>query len=259
MNMSGNVILITGGGSGIGRALAEAFYALGNEVIIGGRRGHLLEHVCALHPGMRHVVFDGDNADDILRMGHHLAHEAPGLNILINNAGIQRPENLLENNQSDWEDAEATITTNLLGPIRLGAALLPQLARQKDAAIINVTSGLAFVPMKNVPTYCATKAGMHAYTMALREQLKALAVQVIEVIPPYVQTDLGPGHGTDPMAMPLDAFIKEVIQLLRDFPDAPEVVVERCKPLRYAAENGHFGEIFSRLNAIGPVAGLPPI
>ena len=234
MKLTGNIIFITGGGSGIGRGLAEAFHALGNQVIISGRRLSVLETVCMANPGMQCIVFNADDRQDIKRIAQHLAAKAPGVNVLINNAGIQRPENLL-NQQEDLADAESTITTNLLGPIRITAALLPLLIKQSRSAILNVTSGLAFLPMSGVPTYCATKAAMHSYTMSLRQQLKSTNTEVIELIPPYVQTELGPAHGADPMAMPLTAFISEVMQILQANPKVAEVVVEQCKSLRFAS------------------------
>ena len=169
------------------------------------------------------------------------------MNVLINNAGFQQPENLL-NQQEDLTDAESTITTNLLGLIRITAALLPLLMKQSTSAIVNVTSGLAFLPMSGVPTYCATKAAMHSYTVSLRRQLKSMNTEVIELIPPYVQTGLGPNHGADPMAMPLTAFISEVMEILRRNPKIAEVVVEQCKPLRFASERGQFDTLFSKLN-----------
>ena len=131
----------------------------------------------------------------------------------MNNAGIMRPENLLTQ-QSDLADAEAIVATNLLGPIRLTAALLPHLQRQPHAAIVNVSSGLAFLPLALTPTYCATKAAIHSYTESLRYQLRATQIEVLELIPPYVATNLMDG-AEDPRAMPLDKFIAEVMQILK--------------------------------------------
>jgi uncharacterized oxidoreductase len=149
-----------------------------------------------------------------------------------------RPENLSAQ-QDDLADAEAMITTNLLGPIRLTAALLPLLKKQPSATIMTVTSGLAFIPLAVTPTYCATKAAIHSYSQSLRYQLKSSNVRVIELAPPYVQTELmGSGQASDPRAMPLKEFLTEVIELLKTQPDATEILVERVKPLRFAEQNG---------------------
>src|ERR1035437_3165765 len=152
------------------------------------------------------------------------AAEFPSLNVLINNAGIMRIENL-QAQQPDLADAEAIVTTNLLGPIRLTAALLPLLRTQPYSAIMNVSSGLAFVPLSPTPTYCATKAAIHSYTQSLRYQLKATTTEVLELIPPYVPTDLL-GGGSDPRAMPLAEYIAEVMEILKTQPDVTEICVE---------------------------------
>jgi uncharacterized oxidoreductase len=163
MQLTGNTILITGGGSGIGRGLAEAFHALGNTVIIAGRRHSALEETAKANPGMRSAQLDIESPDAIASFTAGIAKEYPLLNVLVNNAGIMRAENLREP-ESGLKDAEAIVTTNLLGPIRLTAALMPLLKKQPVATIINVSSGLAFVPMAMTPTYCATKAALHSYT-----------------------------------------------------------------------------------------------
>jgi uncharacterized oxidoreductase len=237
MKITGNSILITGGGSGIGRGLAEAFHKLGNKVIIAGRRKQLLDETTAANPGMASAILNIEDADSVRAFAAKLVADFPGLNVVINNAGIMRPENLLT--QTDLTDAEATITTNLLGPIRLTTALLPQLVKQPSAAIITVSSGLAFIPMAMTPTYNATKAAIHSYTQALRYQLKSTNVRVLELVPPYVQTELmGSQQAADPRAMPLKDYLTETIELIRTQPDATEILVERVKPLRFAEQNG---------------------
>jgi len=158
MQMSGNTILITGGGSGIDRGLAEAFHALGNQVIIAGRRKQLLDESTAANPGMNSMVLDIENPDAIRTFAAQLAKDYPALNAVIHNAGIMRPEDL---KRGELADAEAIVITNLLGPIRMTAALLPLLLSQPRATIMTVSSGLAFVPMAPTPTYCATKAAIH--------------------------------------------------------------------------------------------------
>jgi uncharacterized oxidoreductase len=238
MNITGNTILITGGGSGIGRGLAEAFHKLGNKVIIAGRRKQVLDDTTAANPGMSSIVLNIEDPADIRKVAAQLATDHPTLNAVIHNAGIMRPENLLTQ-QPDLTDSEAIITTNLLGPLRLTAALLPQLQKQPHAAILTVSSGLAFIPMAITPTYNATKAAIHSWSQSLRYQLKSTNIQVIEIVPPYVQTELmGSAQAADPRAMPLKEFLDETIDLIKTQPNATEILVERVKPLRYAEHSG---------------------
>ncbi|CUW93929.1 SDR family oxidoreductase [Rhizobium pusense] len=252
MKISGNTILITGGGSGIGRALAEAFHKAGNRVIISGRRKAVLDEVTAANPAMASMVMDATDAAGIRAFAEALVKAHPTLNAVINNAGIMRPEDIAA--APDYLDtAEETIATNLLAPIRLTAALLPHFLKQPAATVLTVSSGLAFVPMVLTPTYSATKSAIHAYSVALREQLEETPVEVIEIVPPYVQTTLmGEGQAKDERAMPLDAFIAEVMDILENRPDEKEVVVERCKPLRFAAQNGNFDQVFAMINHMHP-------
>ena len=246
MQVKGNTILITGGGSGIGRGLAEAFHKEGNHVIIAGRRKSLLDEVIVANPGMSAEVLDIEDADSIRAFSSALTGKYPALNAVLHNAGIMRNEDL---KQGQAEDAEATIATNLLGPIRLNSALLPHLLQQASATVMTVTSGLAYVPLSMTPTYCATKAAIHSYTQSLRFQLQGTRVQVIEIIPPYVQTELmGDRQKSDPMAMPLADYLTETFAVLRDRPDVQEVVIDRVKPLRFAAENGNYEEFFQTFN-----------
>ena len=247
MNPSGNTILITGGGSGIGRALAEALHALDNRVIIAGRRREALEATTAANPGMASLTLDVEDPAAIRAFAREVTAAHPALNVLVNNAGIMRAENL-EAQPEHLGDAEAMVTTNLLGPIRLIAALLPSLQKQPRSTIINVSSGLAFVPLALTPTYSATKAALHSYTQALRHQLKGTSTEVIELVPPGVQTDLMPGSATNPQMMPLAEFTAEVISLLKARPDAPEICVERVKFLRLAEASGCFDATFEALN-----------
>jgi len=246
MKTTGNTILITGGGSGIGRGLAKAFHALGNQVIISGRRKQALDETTTANPGMTSLTLNIEDPANILSFAAEVARRYPALNVLINNAGIMRLEKL-QAHQEDLANAEATIATNLLGPIRLTAALLPLLKKQPRPVIMNVSSGLAFVPMAPTPTYCATKAAIHSYTQSLRYQLQGSSIEVLELIPPYVATDLMSG-ASDPRAMPLDKFIGEVMEILTTQPVATEICVENVKRLRFAAESGHYDAVFKGLN-----------
>jgi uncharacterized oxidoreductase len=250
MNLTGNTILITGGGSGIGRGLAEEFHKLGNQVIIAGRRSQALDETTAANPGIKSLILDVADPAAVRAFAARVVADYPALNVLINNAGIMRAENLLAQ-PADLADAEAIVTTNLLGPIRLTAALLPHLQKQPRAGLINVSSGLAFVPLALTPTYCATKAAIHSYTQSLRHQLRGTPVEVIELIPPYVATHLMNG-ADDPRAMPLAAFIAEVMQLFHTQPTPAEICVENVKGLRLAAESGRYSAVFGGLNASRP-------
>lgn len=255
MKLTGNTILITGGGSGIGRALAEAFHKLGNMVIIAGRRQSVLDETTKANPGMKSATLDIESAEAIRAFGAKMAKEYSALNVVIHNAGIMRPENLLEQPEN-LSDAEATITTNLLGPIRLTAALLPQLKKQPAATIMTVSSGLAYLPMALTPTYCATKAAIHSYSLTLRYQLQGTKIAVLELVPPYVQTELmGSRQASDPRAMPLKDFIDETMKILKEQPEAKEILVERVLPLRYAEKRGNFDEAFHQFNAAMMAAG----
>ncbi|MES2658566.1 MAG: SDR family oxidoreductase [Verrucomicrobiota bacterium] len=252
MKTTNNTILITGGGSGIGRALAEAFHTLGNQVIISGRSRKTLDETIAANPGMKSLTVDMTDAASIRDFAEKLEGEYPSLNVLINNAGIMRPENLLSADL-DTADAEATILTNLLGPIRLTSALLPLLRKQPHATVMNVTSGLAFIPLAATPTYSATKAAVHSYTESLRHQLRETKVEVLELAPPYVATELmGEQQAADPRAMPLGEFISEVMDILTNKPEATEILVKRVEQLRYSFVGGteKYTEVFQGLNAM---------
>jgi len=246
MKTQNNHILITGGGSGIGRGLAEAFHALGNQVIIAGRRKQVLDHTTEANPGMASYVVDLQNPKATRDFAARVSRDFPALNVLINNSGIMRAENLLAQ-PDDLADMEAIVATNLLGPIRLTAALLPLLRRQPRSVIMNVSSGLAFVPLAMTPTYCATKAALHSYTESLRYQLKGSTTEVMELVPPYVATDLMSG-ADDPRAMPLGAFVAEVMDLIKTRPEATEICVENVKRLRFAAETGKYEGLFQGFN-----------
>jgi len=246
MRTTGNTILITGGGSGIGRGLAEAFHALGNQVIISGRRQSALDEVTTANPGMASITVDMTSAQGIVDFAARLTAAHPNLNAVINNAGIMVDEDVVGDYLSIAED---TIATNLLGPIRLTAALLPHLLAQPSATVLTVSSGLAFVPKASTPTYSATKAAIHSYSQSLRYQLRKTSVEVIEIAPPYVQTYLQGAHqASDPNAMPLADYIAETMTLLAGQPENGEVLVQRVHRQRFAEQTGNAATVFGFIN-----------
>ncbi|HEX7849911.1 MAG TPA: SDR family oxidoreductase [Sphingomonas sp.] len=245
MKSSGNTILITGGGSGIGEALAHRFHDAGNTVIVAGRRQDALDAAAAGRPGIHTMTLDVESAEGVADFAARVLAAFPALNVLINNAGIMRFEPL--DRSRDLADAEATITTNLLGPIRLTNALIDHLVARPDAAIVNVTSGLAFVPLVATPTYNATKAAIHSYTVAMRDAL-AGKVEVVELAPPAVQTGLTPGQESHEGYQPLDEFAEEVMALFAQQPTPSEILVQRVAVLRNAEREGRFDETFQQLN-----------
>jgi uncharacterized oxidoreductase len=232
MKISGNTILVTGGSAGIGRGLAAEFHRAGNKVIVAGRNESALDEIAAAHPGMAAMVLDIADGESIPGFVARVVAEHPDLNVVVNNAGIMRFEDKI-----DLAAVEATIATNLLGPIRLTSALLPHLLAQAEATIINVSSTQAFVPLPFSPTYGATKAALHAWTFALRMQMIGTNVEVIEIIPPAVQTELTPGQSASPIAMPLDDFIAETMELLSGQPTPAEICVERAMPARRVTDD----------------------
>lgn len=247
MKTSGNTILVTGGGSGIGQALAAALHKTGNSVIITGRREEALKETVSAHDGMAYDVLDVTSAQAVSAFAASVSTRYPTLNVIVNNAGIMKAEDL---NADDFttEVAEDIISTNLTAPIRITAALLPHLRKQPRATIINVTSGLAFVPLAMTPTYSATKAALHSYTQSLRYQLRNTNVEVLELAPPAVATDLMPGQRNNPRSMPLDDYIAESMAILSGSPPHGEILVERVKLLRNAEATGNIDQVFNMLN-----------
>ena len=237
MQTNGNTILITGGGSGIGRELAHKWHDLDNTVIVAGRTQASLDETAAGHANIHTMIVDVGDADDLARFAKKVVEVHPAINVLVNNAGIMRFEDITE--ERELGDAEATIATNLLGPIRLIDGLIEHLKAQENAAIINVTSGRAFVPMPRTATYSATKAAMHSYTVSLRAKLEG-KVEVIELAPPAVQTELTPGQSTRQGYMPLDQFIEETMLgfTVEDTPQ--EVLTQNVLFLRNAEAEGRF-------------------
>ena len=227
MKTTGNTIFITGGGSGIGRGLAEAFHRLGNQVIIAGRRRANLDEAIAANPGMQAIELDITDPRSIAWVADELVARWPSLNVLINNAGVMHIDDLAE--AVDETLLVSTLSTNLMGPIRMASALVEHLKQQQDATIINVSSVLAFVPMAMAGVYSSTKAAIHSYTQSLRYKLKDSSVRVVEVPPPWVQTDLL-NSKNEPRAMPLAAYIEQTMRELGT--DATEALVEIARPVR---------------------------
>ncbi len=251
MNIDGRTIFIPGATSGIGRALALALADRGNTVIVGGRRAELVDQITRERPDIDGVVIDTADADSIARTAAQVRQRHPSLDVVIAMAGIMTAE--------DWrtpagfaESAERTVTTNLLGPIRLIGAFVEHLLAQPEATIVTVSSGLAFTPLRATPTYNATKAAIHMLSESLRLQFAGTSLEIVELQPPAVQTDLMPGHAENPHAQPLDAFIAEVMAILDSDDDVREVQVERVKFLRYGEARGDYDEVVRALNASDP-------
>ncbi|KQV04993.1 SDR family oxidoreductase [Leifsonia sp. Root112D2] len=249
MNITGNTIFIPGATSGIGLALAVQLHERANTVIIGGRRTELLEKIAQEHPGIDTVLIDTADAESIARASAQVLGAHPDLNVLIAMAGIMRAE--------DWHSpdgflatAETTITTNLLGPIRLIGAFIEHLQTRPDATIVTVSSGLAFTPLSATPSYNATKAAIHMLSESIRLQLANTSVKVVELVPPAVRTALTPGQETREAAMPLEDFVNEAVSLFETQSDAKEIVVERVKFLRYGEARGDYDQVVATLNGL---------
>jgi uncharacterized oxidoreductase len=244
MKTTGNTILIAGGTSGIGLEFARRFQAADNKVSVAGGRGDRLD-LLADRDGLEVELLDITDEASVRRLFENVTAKHPELNAIVAMAGVMSTEHVLESDSLDV--AERTIATNLLGPIRLVHAFAPFLTGQPDAAILTVTSGLAYVPRADTPTYNASKAAMHSYTESLREQLRDTSVQVIEIAPPLVRTGLMGKETDNDHAMPLGEFIGEVMDLLASQPDAAQILVERVKPLRFAEVDRTYDKWFATL------------
>jgi uncharacterized oxidoreductase len=227
MKLTGNTIFITGGGTGIGRGLAEALHKLGNKVIISGRRKEHLDATTKTNPGMDFVELDISDPANVAAVATKLIAAYPALNVLINNAGIMQIDDAA--GEIDDQLLTSTVTTNFLGPIRLTSALIEHLKKQAKATIVYNTSALAFVPLALTAVYSATKAALHSYILSQRYKLNGTSVSVLEISPPWVRTDLL-NSKEESRAMPLKDFIEETMKLLGT--DAKEIVVEQAQPFR---------------------------
>ncbi|HEY4801275.1 MAG TPA: SDR family NAD(P)-dependent oxidoreductase [Paraburkholderia sp.] len=250
MKLTGNTVFITGGTSGIGRGLAEALSKRGNKVIIAGRRKALLDEIAKHNPGIDTVELDIGNAAQIRAVAKQLIERYPALNVVINNAGIMPFDDAA--GALDDEQAVRLVETNLLGPVRVSAAFVEHLKRQPESTIINNSSVLAFVPLAPTALYSATKAAIHSYTLSQRFALRDTSVRVLEIAPPWVDTDLVHKSG-DPRAMQLDAFVAETLERLETA--TTEVLVDAARPMRDAAgPNEHaFVDQFNQFVVDNPI------
>ena len=250
MQIRNNTIFITGGTSGIGRGLAEAFYKLGNLVIISGRREDRLREICTANPGMHSYLLDVRDPRAVRSAVQRAVQDFPRLNCVFNNAGIQRRVDFTQAAPLDEEGLQEEVNTNVLGLVRVAAAFMPHLTQQPNAVLVNVSSGLAFVPLARYPVYCATKAAVHSFTISLRHQLKGSGVKVMELIPPYVATELGgPGKTVrqgGPQPMPLPEFITQAMQELAR--DNEEIAIGDARNLVTAASSGNLTRAFEGMN-----------
>ena len=216
MKLSGNTILITGGSAGIGLALAQKFIELDNKVIITGRNAERLAAAKAITPQLETIQNDVADPAAVQALANQIATQYPELNVLINNAGVMRPKNLTGPSK-DIVGLTDELDVNVAGPIRMISVLIDRL-KQNRGAIINVSSGLAWVPLQMAPIYCATKAALHSYTISLRQQLKGQGVEVIELAPPAVRTELigdMPEDGGDFKIITTDELVDATIKGLR--------------------------------------------
>ncbi len=243
MQISGNTILITGGTSGLGRAFAEQFYKDGNTVIICGRRADRLAEMQEQFPGMVTMVCDVAIEDHRLELCTWAVANYPDLNVVINNAGMQLATDLTK--PLDLTRVREEMETNFIAPVQLASLFAVHLANKPNAAIINISSGLAFVPIAFMPIYCATKAAMHSYSLSLRHQLKGAGIEVIEIIPPSVDTELGHERRADKTeshgGIPISEFLAEAMEGLRN--GEQEIAVGMSKGLRAKRE-----EVFGNMN-----------
>ncbi len=240
-------ILVTGGNSGIGRALAEALAAHGNTLIVTGRKAATLKATLEANPAMSGYELDVTDAASLEAFTQAVLAEHPDLDAVILNSGIMESEDYTADPVST-EVADRIIATNLTAPIHMAAAFLPHLRDRPEAALVMVSSGLAFLPLARTPVYSASKAAIHSFTQSLRHQLRETSVAVHELAPPEVATELTPGQSQRPTALPLDAFIAQVTAIMTQVEVPDEILVERVGFLRQAEAEGQFAQRFALLN-----------
>ncbi|WP_136709598.1 SDR family NAD(P)-dependent oxidoreductase [Agromyces sp. H66] len=246
MRISGNTIFIAGGTSGIGLALAQRLQNAGNTVVIGGRRTDVLDRLAAEH-GFGAATIDISDPASVVSARDAVLAAHPDLNVLIAMAGIMVAEDVTK---ADFlEVAERTIDTNVLGPVRLISAFSEHLQARPDATIVTVSSGLAHTPLRLTPSYNASKAFIHQFTESIRLQFAGTSVQVIELVPPALRTELMPGQSQVEAFLPLDDYVDETMSLLASRPAATEILVERVKPLRFSEVNGAYEQAIAMVNS----------
>ncbi|MGD8194593.1 SDR family oxidoreductase [Herbiconiux sp. P18] len=235
MNITGRTVLIVGGTSGIGLGLAHRFARAGSTVVVGGRT---IDRVTDLET----VEIDVTDHDSVERARDEVLARHPGLDVVVTMSGVMIPEDLRD--PAHFATSEATIAVNLLGTIRVIDAFTPHLIAQGDGDIITVSSGIAFLPFPLMPTYGASKAGVHAYTESLRPQLADAGVRVTELVPPAVATEAQ--GGMNPAALPLEDYLDEVVQLITAPDAADEIVVDAAQRLRWAERDGTYGDLLAQ-------------
>lgn len=244
MNISASTVLITGGASGIGWALAERFLQAGSQVVICGRRADKLQEAKEKYPQLHIHTCDLGQISERVALRDWVRSDFPQVNVLLNNAGIQRRVQLV-NNEEDWSQAQPEIAINLEAPIHLSTLFIPHLLQQSNPAIINVTSGLAFAPAAFIPIYSATKAALHSFTLSLRHQLAQTPIEVIELVPPAVNTDLG-GSGLHTFGVPVDDFADAMMTGLEA--GAPEIGYGTSETRRLASRQ-ELDDYFRQMNS----------
>ncbi|MBS1687629.1 MAG: SDR family NAD(P)-dependent oxidoreductase [Bacteroidetes bacterium] len=244
MKIGGNTILITGATSGIGLAFAEEFYKAGSKVIVCGRREDRLKQLGEKYPGMITKICDVSVTDQRKELAAWVIKEYPETNIIMNNAGIQLTCDMTQ--EVDLDRVYAEVDTNLIAPLHIASLFAPHLKTKQDAAIINISSGLAFVPLAFMPVYCATKAAIHSLTLSLRHQLRDTSVKVFEIAPPSTDTELGHDRRPDKTqthgGLPISEFITEAMEAIKN--DTLEAPIAHSKVLHAKRE-----EMFEQMNS----------
>jgi short-subunit dehydrogenase involved in D-alanine esterification of teichoic acids len=238
MDISNRTVLIVGGTSGIGLGLARRFAAAGSTVVVGGRSTGAVDD-------LETVAIDVTDPDSVLRARDEVLGKHPDLDVVVTMSGVMLIEDLRD--PAHFAQAETTVAVNLLGTIRVLDAFTPHLLGRGGGNLITVTSGIAFLPFPLMPSYAASKAGVHAYTESLRAQLAGTGVEVTELIPPAVAT--AGQEKVNPAALPLEGFLDEVIDLLSASPTSSEILVKGVLQHRWAERDGTYAELVQRRSA----------